>query len=137
MELNEQRAEIGYFQDSGTHTLANMSYASLAFIHAFPEQGYHPTRNIFAPIKPIKGSRQDSTYFKGVLKGYVQLDSPVSAHDVLDTIGREYQQRVDHVFGNTALLVVTSNPTPMVDTSELRDHLGYKTTLHYTLSGVV
>lgn len=131
--MNGQKAKVGYFSDSGRHPTADMSYASLAFIHAFPVSGYHPTRNIFAPIKPIKGSGQDRLYFKGVLKEYVQLDSRITAEDVLDTIGKDYREKVYHVFGNTALLEVTSNPTPLIDQDKLRQNLGYRTTINYTL----
>jgi hypothetical protein len=141
LALHDQRSRIGYWADSGTHSTANMSYASLAFIHAYPVQGKHPERNIFAPVKPFVGggSSQDSEFFKRLLKQYVKFDSRYTAENLLDTIGKDYTQRVDNVFGNTALLYTTQggNPTPLIDSSELKDHLGYRTTINYTLKGVV
>lgn len=131
--LNEQKASIGYFEDSGIHTLANMGYASLAFIHAFPRNGYHHTRNWLEHTKPIKNFRQDSLIFKTILNSYIRLDSRIQVEDVLEHIGRVWQQKGKEVLGNSAILITSNNPTPLVDTGELRDNLGYRTTFNYTL----
>lgn len=133
MKLHDQKASIGYFSDSGTHTLANMSYASLAFIHEFPVNGKHEYRPIIGQIKPFKGESSQRQILKTILGSFIKLDSRLNVEDVLEHIGRVWQQRGKDVFGNTALLVVTNNPTPLVDTGELKDNFGYRTSFDYTL----
>lgn len=134
LALDEQKASIGYFQDSGTHTLANMSYASLAYIHEFPELGKHEYRPVIGQIKPmLKGGKKQTDFFRRLLKDYVCLTKDIKINSVLDEIGQAYTQKAHHVFGNTALLVVTNNPTPLVDTGELEKNIGYKTSFNYTL----
>lgn len=135
--LHGQKAQMGYFKDSGTHTLANMSYASLAFIHEFPENGYHEYRPVIGQVKPmISGGRAQKVFYKNILKSYIQLGSRVTVDELLQGIGRKYMQDARGVFGNSALLVVTNNPTPLVDTGELEANIGYKTSINYTLRKV-
>ena len=131
--LNEQKAEIGYFQGSGDHPTADMNYATLAFIHAFPIKDYHPTRNIFSPIKPMVGSSKDAIPIKKLLQRYLKWNTTLGAEDVLDEIGKEWTQKGKDVFGNTALLEVTSNLTPLIDDGHLKKAFGYRTTLNYTV----
>lgn len=134
LDLNEQKASIGYFEDSGRHTLANMGYASLAYIHEFPVSGKHPYRPVIGQIKPmIKGGKQQRDFFKSLLYNYIKLDSKRNVEYVLETIGKRYTQQARYVFGNAALLEVTLNPTPLVDTGELEANIGYRTTFNYTL----
>lgn len=133
LRLHEQKASIGYFQDSGTHTLADMSYASLAFIHEFPELGYHAWRPVIGKIKPFRGDGAKKKYFKSLLKDYIQLDSRYEVEDVLTSIGRKYMQEGKFIFGNSSMLIVTNNPTPLYDTGELSKNFGFKTSINYTL----
>jgi hypothetical protein len=132
-ELHGKKVEVGFFSDSGEHTLANMSYASLAFIHAFPQGGYHHTRNWLEHTKPIKGDRGNKLILKKLLNSYIKLDSKIEVSDVLDHMGKVWAQKGREVFGNSAIFIVSNNPTPLVDTGELKRNLGYKTTLNYTL----
>lgn len=134
LALNEQKAKIGYFQDSGTHTLANMSYASLAFIHEFPELGKHEYRPVIGQIKPmLKGGGEQRNFFKRLLKKYISLKANFDVEYVLSSIGQEYTEKAHNVFGNSSLLIVTNNPTPLVDTGELERNFGYRTSFNYTL----
>lgn len=133
MKLHEQKASIGYFSDSGKHTLANMSYASLAFIHEFPELGYHAWRPVIGKIKPFRGDGANKKFFKSLLQDYVQIDSRYEVEDILTSIGRKYMQSGKFIFGNSSMLIVTNNPTPLYDTGELSDNFGFKTSFNYTL----
>lgn len=111
-----------------------MSYASLAYIHEFPELGKHEYRPVIGQIKPmLKGGKKQTDFFRRLLKDYVCLTKDIKINSVLDEIGQAYTQKAHHVFGNTALLVVTNNPTPLVDTGELEKNIGYKTSFNYTL----
>ncbi len=132
-ELHGQKAKIGYFTDSGQHETANMSYGSLAFLHAFPENGYHHTRNWLDHTKPFKHDTQASKFFKELLHSYIKKGSRVTVEKVLDKIGTKWMQKGKEVFGNTALM---QGPNALLDTQELRDNLGFKTTINYTLRKV-
>lgn len=133
ISLHEQKASIGYFDDSGTHTLANMKYASLAYIHEFPVNGKHEYRPVIGQIKPFRGDGKQKNILKTILNSYIKLDSRITTEDVLEHIGRVWHQKGKQVFGNTALLIVTNNPTPLIDTGELKDNFGYRTSFDYTL----
>ena len=110
-----------------------MGYASLAFVHAFPRNGYHQTRNWLDFAKPMKGSGADKQIFKTILNSYIRLDSRIEAKDVLEHIGLVWHEKAKQVLGNSALLYVSNNPTPLLDTGELRDHMGFRTSINYTL----
>ena len=133
LELHNQKAEIGYFKESGTHTLANMSYASLAFIHEFPESGYHARRPVIGKIKPFRGDGMNRKFIKSLLKAYVSLKSQYKVEDVLTSIGRKWMQDGKYIFGNASMLIVTNNPTPLYDTGELSDNFGFRTSFNYTI----
>lgn len=133
LHLHDQKAQIGYFQESGTHTLANMSYASLAYIHEFPEMGYHAWRPVIGKIKPMKGMGMNRKFLQSLLKDYIQFGSKYTVKDVLSSIGRKWMQEGKYIFGNSSMLVVTNNPTPLYDTGELSDNFGYRTSIDYTI----
>ncbi len=50
-------------------------------------------------------------------------------NNALNDIGRKYMQDGRGIFGNSGYLVVTNNPTPLIDEGRLMDHFGYKTSL--------
>lgn len=133
MRLHDQKASVGYFKDSGQHTLANMNYSTLAYIHEFPELGRHEYRPVIGQIKPFKGDSINRKFLKTLLQDYIKLGSTYQTEDVLTSIGRRYMQKGKFIFGNTSFLVVTNNPTPLYDTGELSDNFGYRTSIDYTL----
>lgn len=133
LALHDQKAEIGYFKESGDHSLADMSYASLAYIHEFPELGYHAWRPVIGKIKPYKGMGVNRKFLKSLLQDYIRLDSKYLVEDVINSVGRKWMQDGKYIFGNATMLVVTNNPTPLYDTGELSDNFGFRTTLNYTI----
>ncbi len=132
--LHEKSAEIGYFPDSGQHPRAEMDFASLAYLHAFPKDGYHHTRNWLEHTKPVKGLKDDSDILGHVLGKYLKLDSELKANDVLDHIGKAYTQKAKDVFDNMTMLIKGYYLVSSIDDGgDLRDAVGYKTTIDYTL----
>lgn len=131
--LHGEQAKIGFFAGSGFHGPANMNYASLAFIHAFPINGYHQTRNWLDEVKPIRGERRNKVFFGDLLKQYISLKSTFTVEDVLDSIGAAWRQKADYVFGNAMILDNSWSSTPLVETGRLKRALSYKTSINYTL----
>ena len=110
----------------------NMTFANLAFIHANADvfKVDFPKRDVIAPIKPIVGGALNQTkFFKGIFKKYLDVSTTYSMNNALKEIGRKDMQDGKGIFGNSAYLVVTKNPTPLIDEGELMDHFGYKTSL--------
>lgn len=132
--LHERSVSIGYFKEQGLHRAANMSYANLLYIHAFGLVAGAPVRDVISNIKPfINGGGDQKLFFSGLLKEYFKKGSRVRVNEVLDSIGRKYMQDGKAVFGNPTILQVTNNPTPLIDTSELRDNFAYKTSISMTV----
>jgi len=128
--LHDKSVSIGYFKEQGLHRSANMPYANLLYIHAFGLVDGAPVRDVMSNIKPfINGGADQKNFFANILKEYFKKGSRMRASAVLDTIGRKYMQDGKAVFGNPTMLEVTNNPTPLIDTKELRDNFAYKTSI--------
>lgn len=134
--LHGQSTKIGYFKEQGLHPNADMPYASLAYIHANAHEfGLpFPTRDIFAPIKPVVGGYPaQSKFFKNLLKRHIQLKTSYTLENLLDDIGKKYRDDGKNIFGNTAYLEQTSNPTPLIDEGDLKKAFAYKTSFNYVI----
>ena len=129
--LHGQSTMIGYFKEQPMHPTANMSYAALAHTHAY--SNLYPERNVFNYMKPWLGgsSASQTKFFKDLFIRHFKYNTTLNLDIMMNKIGREYMEKGKNVFGNASLLTVTGNPTPLVDTGELRDHFAYKTTIHY------
>ena len=136
--LNEQSTKIGYFKEQGMHPTADMPYASLAYIHANAHEFRlpFPTRDVFSPIKPVVGGYPaQAKFFKNLLKRHLQIKTTYTLENLLDDIGKKYRDDGKNIFGNTAYLEVTGNPTPLIDQGYLKDAFAYKTSFNYTVRG--
>lgn len=129
-ELHNQSASIGYFKEQGLHKDSNMPYASLLYIHAYGYVDGAPVRDVLGNIKPfLGGGANQKQFFLNILKDYFKKGSRVTVGQVMDRIGRKYMEDGKNVFGNPTILEVTNNPTPLVDTSDLKDHFAYRTSI--------
>ena len=135
-ELDNKRVDVGYPSNaSGVGAWDdrhNMTFANLAFIHANADalKVSFPKRDVFAPIKPVVGGSLNQTkFFCNIFKNYLNVKTTYSINNALNDIGRKYMQDGKGIFGNSAYLKVTKNPTPLVDEGELMDHFGYKTSM--------
>lgn len=132
LALHGQSASIGYFKEQGLHPTADMPYASLAYIHANGHEFGYPTRDIFKHLKPVIGGYPTQTrFFRRLLKEYIQVKSSYTLENLLDDIGKRYRDDGKNIFGNTAFLTQTSNPTPLIDEGHLQNAFAYKTTFNY------
>ena len=132
--MNDQKASVGWFQDSGYHKPAEMSYASLAYLHAFPsETSPHKTRDVLGYIKPFKGEGRNRIFFKEILRKYIALKATFEVEDVLSAIGAAWKQKGSYVFGNASILDHSWSSTPLVETGRLERSFGFRTSINYTL----
>ena len=135
-ELDNKRVDVGYPSNAtgfgAWDDRNNMTFANLAFIHANADalNVSFPKRDVFAPIKPVVGGSLNQTkFFCNIFKNYLNVKTAYSINNALNDIGRKYMQDGKGIFGNSAYLKVTKNPTPLIDESELMDHFGYKTSM--------
>lgn len=135
-DLDNKRVDVGFPANASGFgewdNRSNMTFANLAFIHANADvlNVSFPKRDVMSPIKPIVGGTLNQTkFFCGIFKNYLNVKTTYSMNNALNDIGRKYTQDGKGIFGNSAYLVVTKNPTPLIDEGELMDHFGYKTSL--------
>jgi len=131
-KLNRQKIEVGYFQSQGIHTSAKLHYTELMRIH---EHG------VGVYVRPVLGAEKSYNYsdtivgqmeagsFKKLLKGwlcdYVKNANFTNDH-LADKFGMWAVHSANEIFGNPDVLWVTTNETPLIDTSELADNFAWK-----------
>ena len=121
-QLNKQKVEVGYFSEQPLHYTED-SYANIMKVN---ENGWTIMSLIGDAI------RNDLRKVNGVLgrelKQLVHTTS-FSPQNMLDNLGNTYAHYSINYFGNDQVLVVTSNPIPMVDTGELSENFAWRTSL--------
>lgn len=130
--LNGQSVTIGWHNK--WYKDANMPFASLAYMHAKADVFglSFPKRDIFPFIKPVVGgSPTQNKFFGDLFTSYFKYQTSMNVDILFNNIGRQYMQKAKSVIGNSSYLPVTNNPTPLVDTGQLKSAIGYKTTIHY------
>ena len=126
--IHNQSVSIGYFKEQGLHKDSDMPYANLLYIHAFGLVYGAPSRDIMSKIKPmLQGGASQKKFFKDVLKDYFK--NKISSTQVFSRIGEKYRDDGRNVFGNPTMLEVTNNPTPLIDTGDLKNNFAYKTSI--------
>ncbi len=131
-QTSDNAALVGWFASDGVHPDTDgMTYPDLARYHATGSEGV-PIRDVlgvaldfFSPKEHPDIARSISEYLNTPTKG--ALDN------VISHLGESFWQECLDTIGNPARLETTSNPTPLVDTGELRDHLSYRTHANPTL----
>lgn len=136
--LNQLKVDIGYFEDSGTHSTADMPYAKLMAIH---ELGLEDM-----PVRPLlqEASYQIQSEGNKVLKNeYLQLFGQVGrTNKNTELLGDKILDLVRQLFGDSYLFQDNAPSTiaqkggrnePLHDTGELGDNLGFKTTDNRTV----
>ena len=117
-------ADVGWFAADGEHPTAEMTYPELAHYHATGSNNV-PVRDV---LEITKGLYKAGKYprLNATLAHY--LSTGQGYEEFLDALGESFWMESHTVIGHSPPLVLTSNPTPLVDTGELRDHLSYRTT---------
>lgn len=124
-------AEVGWFASDGAHPTANMSYPRLAKFHATGEDGV-PVRNVLA-VAEDKFSPKKYQEIRTAIGKYLVQGTDQAYEEVIEALGEGFWKECHDVIGNPSRLPVTNNPTPLVDTGELEDHLSYRTSKNPTL----
>lgn len=121
----EDFASVGWFASDGMHKSASMTYPELAKYHATGSEGVTP-RDVLGIASDLFDAK-DHKVIKDAISKYLEAGSKEAYADVISAIGKAFLEECHDTIG-TNRLPVTSNPTPLVDTSDLKDHLAYKTT---------
>lgn len=124
-------AEVGLFGEQGDHPTAEMTFAELARYHATGQDGV--THRPFLHIALAHFAKQRPREVGRAIVRYLMTPNQTNLDLIIETIGKEYWETVKLVIGNPAMLPVTNNPTPLVDTGELEQHIAYRTNKNRTL----
>lgn len=123
-------AKVGWFSEDGKHPTADMTYPELAIYHATGSEGV-PIRDVLQVAKVFFKPEKYKVIRAAIVK-YVVTGTEEAHKDVIKALGAAFWVECHDTIG-TSRLHVESNPTPLVDTSELKDHLSYRTSKDPTL----
>jgi len=135
-KLQGSEVEFGHFSEQGTH-YSGYSYPQLM---AFHHNGSDPSGVVHVLPRPLililKRSNpnllSDSEVRRAFKDWSMRLPSQKSNRILLDSIGRRMSKKERDIFGDVRL-GVTSNPTPLVLTGDLRDATSYKDSMNSTV----
>lgn len=119
--LNKQKIEVGYFSEQGLHATGD-SYANIMKVNYNGWQIMNLVSNAM---------KTDIRKRSGTLSREINqlVHTNQSTNNFLMDLGNTYAHYSINYFGNDNFLVVTSNPTPMIDTGELADNFAWRTSL--------
>ena len=123
-------ASVGWFDSDGLHETAGMTYPDLAEYHATGREGVTP-RDVLGVAADLFDAK-DYQSIKQSISTYLQIGSADAANGIVEAIGEAFWLECHDTIG-TSRLPITNNPTPLVDTSDLKDHLSYNTNKDPTL----
>jgi hypothetical protein len=133
--LHRQKVSVGYFKEQPWHSEADMSYAELMQLHEYADSDSPwPRREVLNPLARGMSARKGT--FKINLSKYLVRFIREDSFDrdkLFDYIGQWAVHESYKIFGNPAYLIVKSNPTPLVDTGELRDNFAWKVSFRGTV----
>ena len=112
-----------------------MPYAELMQLHEYADSSSpYPRREVMRPLAAHMRVRKGK--FRSSLNQYMCRFIKEDAFDrdkLFDYIGQWVVHKSYEIFGNSAYLTVRSNPTPLVDTGELRDNFAWKVSFRGTV----
>lgn len=122
--IAETHIQVGYFSDTGNHSGAEIPYAEL--MHSL-ELNLSDQFQVGYPALQVGGNdivtKPTPTFISEVKELIVDVGQ---SSQNIEPVAKEAREIVYDVFGDGTKLPVTSNPTPLVDTGELRAALTYK-----------
>lgn len=133
-KLQGQSIEVGHFKEQGLHK-SGFSFPELM---AFHHNGGTPTGDAYVVPRPLLDlffeKHRHSMFNDRVIKAAFtrwkkRTPSEESNKKLLADIGRRIAKLEKDAFGDPSLLPVTNNPTPLVDTGELRNAVAFRTSL--------
>lgn len=130
-ELQKQKIEVGYF-DGEEHPTAGMPFATLMAIHEHGQSDKNiPSRPIFQIAhEELRPKRNSHT--RALVKDVVVQVGRLPQS--LGSVGEHYKDGIKSIFGDTSKLASNTpavqaakgGDTPMIETTALRDNLGYR-----------
>lgn len=135
--LEHSVPRVGMFAEDGEHSGAHMSYPELMAIHevhGVKSKGGRIHRRVFE-VTAMMHKREIMSGVESALKRQL-MNGDTSPALTFNAFGQPLQKHVKETFGNAGLLPSNAAETisrkgantPMVETSELKDHVQYKTT---------
>ena len=118
------------------HSEADLSYASLATIlEKGTRDGRTPARFLFETVSLLNSPSTSTQVRSIIIKGLSDSYSRDTSATTLDSIGKYYQQLLQDAMGmspplesnSKAVIAKKGRNEPYIDSGELRDNLGYKT----------
>lgn len=124
----------GYFDSQGEHSYAGMSYVDLMKLHEYGDPGLNiPSRPAMTRTATLV-QRRLGRISKDPLRDYIFTRK--SLNQMMDAIGSEVVKSSQEVFGSEKYLLVTHNPTPLVDTEDLARSFSWMTSKRPTLKSL-
>ena len=114
-DLSSSKVKSGYY-DGGIHPTANLPYAEMMAIHEYGMQG-----NVKRPVRQLALHDFKNSYMRTLSKDlgkYFYHGGDMQT--LLSGIGTTITYKAQSIFGNSQWLTVTSNPTPLIDTGQLK-----------------
>jgi len=138
-KLDSQKVEVGHFKGE-VHSTADMSYVELMQIHHVGRPGSFPPRPVLDVLKFRNRDLLGQGEIKRAMKKWVRGDmKPEDTKELLNTYGRYLRNSEKAIFGKPLALSANApstvikkggRNTPLVDTSELKDNVGFRTSLN-------
>lgn len=132
-KITNTEVDVGYFEDSGTHSESNIPYAALMRIHEDGLGDFPARPAIREGAKKIERNLDKGTLAIVMNNTITQVGRLPENSKIL---GEAVAGQMRSIFGDVGLLAPNAPTTiyrkgkdePLVDTGELRDNLGSKTT---------
>lgn len=114
-KLSKSKVRSGYFK-GGVHSTSGLPYSDMMTIHEYGMYG-----NKARPVRSLTLLELKSKHVRSIEKDIEKyLISGGDTKNLLQGIGITITNQAQEIFGSSKWLTVTSNPTPLIDTGELK-----------------
>ena len=131
-DLEKNKLQVGHFSDQGYHPTAKddannrMTYVDLMRYHHNGNESVYP-RPVIDILSTIRAPSLDSGRYKRYLQQWTkEIPTIQNNKALLEGFGKNLVEDEQNIFGDTSVLELGSNPTPLIDTGELKKAVTYK-----------
>lgn len=131
-DLASSELSVGHFSDQGLHPYAvdhegqRMSYVDLMEIHHKGSESF-PPRPVLDVMVTLRAPNLNNPEFSSAISDWMKtVPNKVSNKRLLTKFGEGLVEVEKGIFGDTSVLIETSNPTPLVKTSALKGAVTFK-----------
>lgn len=128
LNLQKQKVSGGYFIRQGLHEDSGMPLIQLAKIHHYGLQSYAQQQ-----FMDKIGDVFEVDVIRGDLLKEFFVNKGFKTTTLLNDYGSKMREASQEVIGNPVYLKVIRNPTPLQQTSEMKDRFSFNTSLNPTL----